>query len=282
MLNAVLSRCPSRLGLVLLIGVVAGCAVPPRIQKSFLTTIPKSDAIRIVNTNAAKISATLRAVGTVDGIATGAGGRTRSFHLDGVLFYLAPRNLRFDLKSLGERQMLIGSNAEGYWLFSAEDKQFRCGATVEELHLPSEIPVAPDQLVEALGLGGISKNGDPADDLAGPVQRIEGDYQQLIFLSTGSDSAVLEKEYWLDRSPPRLIRRVLFRGPEGDVRMNSLLDDYRPLDEGGPLLPHSMTAEWPVEGTSLRFRISKWTLHPQIDPDGPQFATPAECDSNRT
>jgi hypothetical protein len=244
-----------------------------------LTTVSKYDAIGIVNSNAAKMSGTLRAVGTVDGNSTDLDGRTRSFHLDGVLFYLAPCNLRFDLKSLGERQMLLGSNAHGFWFFSAEDKRFRCGRTVDELDLPAEIPVAPDEMIEALGLGGIHRS----EELIGPVQRVDGDYQQLIFLSGAADnSTVLEKEYWLERSGPRMIRRVLFREPEGDVWMTSLLDDYRPVDAGGLLLPHSMTAEWPIEGTTLRFRISKWTLYPKIGPDGPQFATPPECDPNRT
>lgn len=278
MLSARLFSLRYHVGLVLFVAVFAGCVGPQPIARSMLTTLPKSEAIRIVNSNSAKVSATLRAVGSVDGSATDPNGRSRSFHLEGVLFYLAPRNLRFDLKSFGERQLLLGSNADGYWFFSAEDKRFRCGETVEELDLPSEIPVAPDQMIEALGLSGIPRSSG----LAGPVQRVDGEYQQLIFVSAAAgETAVLEKEYWLERSAPRMIRRVLFRQPDGDVWMNSRLDDYRPLDEGGPLLPHSMTAEWPVEGTTLRFRISKWSLHPQISPDGPQFATPAECDANR-
>lgn len=264
--------------LILAVASIMGCQRPQPTPPSQHETVPAEEAIRLVNTNAAKISGTLRASGTVDGSAIDANGRSRSFHLDGVLFYLAPRNLRFDLKSLGERQLLLGSNDEGYWFFSAEDKQYRCGPDVEDLDLPSEIPVTPDQLIEALGLGGIPTFYDSI----GPFQRIDGDFQQLIFIAAlGLEAGNVQKEYWLDRSTPRLIRKVLFRGPDGDIQMNSNLDDYKTGAAEGLLLPHSMTAEWPVEGTILRFRISQWSLHPQIGPDGPQFATPAECETAR-
>lgn len=250
-----------------------GCARPTAAPIR-LEVIPKTEAVRIVNANAALISGTLRAVGSVDGQFTNANGSRRSFHLDGVLFYLAPRNLRFDLKSLGERQLLLGSNAQGYWFYSAEDKRYRCGANLADLDLPDEIPVTPDQMIEALGLGGIPKSSDGV----GPVQRIEEEFQQLVFITTsGRGEPVLEKEYWLDRASPRLIRRVLFRDAEGSIQMDSRLDDYQLLGASGPRLPQSMSAIWPENGSTLRFRINQWSLFPQIRPDSPQFATPQEC-----
>ena len=59
--------------------------------------------------------------------------------------------------------------------------------------------------------------------------------------------------------------------------MEALLDDYRPLSPGGPLLPHSMTADWPDTGAHMRFRVSRWTQFGDIGPDDIQYATPREC-----
>lgn len=253
--------------------LLPGCA-PKASPPVRLQVLPKADAIRIVNENTARIAGTLRATGSVDGYFSDANGKRRSVHLDGVLFYLAPQYLRFDLKSLGERQVLLGSNAAGYWFYSAEDKSYHCSEHGRSFDLPTEIPVAPDQMIEAFGLQGIPQSSEAI----GPVQRVEGEYQQLVFLvEDEAGSPFLEKEYWLDQAPPRLIRRVLFRNPEGVLQMHSLLDNYRVLGPGGPLLPFEMSAEWPENGTQIHFRISQWRLVPQVVPGGPQFATPAEC-----
>src|SRR3972149_5050597 len=80
-----------------------------------LDLIPTRDAAQIVNANAAKIKGTLRASGSVDGYFTTPEGRRRNYHVDGTLFYLAPRYFRFDLKSIGDRQILLGSNDQYYW-----------------------------------------------------------------------------------------------------------------------------------------------------------------------
>ena len=89
---------------------------------------------------------------------------------------------------------------------------------------------------------------------------------------------LIEKEYWLDRRPPRLIRRVIFRDAEGVVSMTSELSDYRPLPGAGPSLPYSMVAEWPKEGARMEFDVGKWELVPQVRSGGPQFTTQPECE----
>ena len=234
-----------------------------------LDPIPTREAVGIVNANAAKITATLRASGSVDGYFTASNGRRRNYHVDGTLFYLAPCYFRFDLKSLGERQILFGSNEEYFWVYSKEDGSYYCGHQGRDEELPTEVPVRPEQLIEALALAPIhvlsleGLEGVDADSAA-PNPDTQGRFQA-------------RKEYRIDRDSPQFIRRVLFRDAEGVVTMQSSLDNYRPLFPGGPVLPGSMIADWPTARAHMRFRVDKWTLVEQVRPGGPQFATPPEC-----
>ena len=77
----------------------AGGCRSPASRMAPLDPVPMAEAARLVNDNNAKITATLRATGSVDGRFTLPDGRTRRYHVDGVLFYLAPHYLRFDLCS---------------------------------------------------------------------------------------------------------------------------------------------------------------------------------------
>ena len=256
------------------LGAVAGCQAPLK-PPVLADPIPMRDAVAVVNANAAKIRATLRAAGSVDGYFTNPDGRRMSYHVEGVLFYLAPCYLRFDLKKLGDRQFLFGANAEQFWLYSKEDDRYYCGWRNAPEDMPAEMPVRPDQLIDALGLTPIPEG--VAGSSAALVQRVEDDCQQVLFLDSDGGQPVLVKEYWLDRAPPRLVRRVVFRDFDGVLEMQSQLDDYRPLAGDGPLLPHVMTAAWPTVGARMRFQVSKWAPVEQVVPGGPQFAVPPDC-----
>jgi len=248
-------------GSVLVVGCHGGSA--PR--GPILPPLPPNEAVQIVNENAGRIGATLRASGDVDGHMR-VEGRKRSFHADGVLFYLAPRYLRFDLKSLGQRRVLFGSNPGQFWFCNEEDT-CQCGTHTSGDEVDTQVPVRPAEIIEALGLAGMA-DGAPA----AAKDSIDGQYQKVA-LASGR----FTKEYWLDRVSPRLIRRIVFRDRAGVVRMESALDDYRQLAGGGPWLPHTMTADWPTTGARLRFRISKWSVASEVGPGGPQFSPPAEC-----
>ena len=247
--------------------------------------IPLPEAAALVNGNIDRIDATLRAVGSVDGHATVPGKGRRTYHLDGVLFYLAPRSFRFDLKSFGDTQILIGSNEDAYWCFSKMDEQTVCGRHGIEADLPEGIPARPDQLIDALGLTPVPVPGaDPStDEPDSPnrtrvVQRVVEQSQELLFLvHDRSGRLVIEKEYWVDRHPPHLVRKVIFRDGDGVVEMESSLDDYRQLGQDGPLIAHLMTAEWPKLGAKMRFDIRQWTTVLQVARTAIQFATPPEC-----
>ena len=236
--------------------------------------ISMPSAVRIVNANTQRVTGTLRATGFVDGQSVLTDGRVVSYHLDGILFYLAPTYVRFDLKSFGDRKFLLGCNAESFWVYEKETGEYQCNAHGEDDEFSDAIPIAPNQLVDALGLNPIPTGG--AGD--NRVQRIVDDYQQILFLERDDSGAiVLQKEYWLDRRAPGLIRRVVFRDPYGAVEMDSSLDDYRALGHEGPMLPHSISADWPAKKASMRFRVSKWRFVETVGPQSIQFKAPPAC-----
>lgn len=260
--------------LVMALGL-PGCQTPPTAPSRALPALSMIEAIRIPDANTARITKTIRATGAVDGHFTHE-GRRRSYSLDGVLFFLAPEFVRFDLKKLGDRQLLFGSNEEQFWIYNKQDKAYACWGHNERERLPEEMPIRPDQIADALGLRliGDLHTAEETDIF----QRIVEDSQQiLVVLRDAAGRLMLEKEYWLDRFAPRLVRRVVFRDAEGNIELTSTLGDYRPIEKNGPLLPYEMEAEWPRTQARMRFRVSKWSEIPQVGPSGPQFATPKEC-----
>ncbi|MCH8150492.1 MAG: hypothetical protein IH987_21360 [Planctomycetes bacterium] len=256
--------------------LVGGCPPPARVAP--FDPVPMRQALYVLNENAAAIRGTLRATGSVDGFMTDDGGRKRGFHVDGVLFFLSPSFLRFDLKKFGDRQILFGSNEDAYWVFMKDGESWYCGEHDKPGRLPPEVPVKPAQLVDALGLNPV-QIGAGSQRLRSPIQRVTEFFQQILFLEHDERGRlVLVKEYWLDRYPPRLVRRVIFRDGDGVVEMDSRLDDYRRLEAGGPLLPRVMTADWPQSGAQIRFRIDKWKRFEEIKRDAMQFKVPRACD----
>ncbi len=255
---------------------IGGCPPPERIEP--FDPVPMRQALHVLNENAAAIQGTLRATGSVDGFFTDEGGRKRRFHVDGVLFFLSPSFLRFDLKKFGNRQVLFGSNDVAYWVFMKDGESWYCGDHDAPGRLPPNVPVKPAQLVDALGLNPVPIRAGDAR-LHSPIQRVTESHQQVLFLEYNETGRlIVEKEYWLDRYPPRLVRRVVFRDGDGVVEMDSRLDDYGPLKTGGPLLPRVMTADWPQARAQIRFRIDKWKRFEQIKQDAIQFKIPRACD----
>lgn len=253
---------------------VSGCLKP--VKAPVLNPIPMYDAIAIVNDNAGRISGTLRAIGHVDGTARTAKGRTVSFNLDGTLFYLAPTFVRLDLKHLGQRKLLLGMNAADYWYYDGEKDEYQCRRLGQQSPSDPPMPLSPTQLIEAIGLGPIGMAGAKGN-AARPVQRVVADYQQILWLDSSSGGGVLQKEFWLDRRAPRLVRRVVFRDAQGNVEMESELSDHRALPPGGAILPYVIETRWPKTDARLRFRVTRWELHEGIGTDAIQFATPSAC-----
>jgi hypothetical protein len=103
------------------------------------------------------------------------------------------------------------------------------------------------------------------------------DHQQLIYFARRPDGdEYIEKEYWLDRHPPFLIRRIVFRDSDGRVAMSSELDKFRPVGEQGALLPHEIRLSWPLDDAATTFRIARWREMPDMTPQHRAFISPRD------
>lgn len=264
---------------ILVLFAAAGCSQHQSYRHSPpLPPLAMPDAIAVVNENASRIHGAMRATGNADGHFIKARGGRASYHVDATLFYMPPQYLRFDLKKLGDRQFLFGSNDQYYWVYSKADDQYECHPhSMGSSATGSTVQAA--QLADALGLSPITglslaTDGSGAAHAGQPVQRVTGDMQQILVPGSGRTA---EREYWLDRRAPRLIRRVIFRDAQGRVVLESSLDDYRPLSPGGPQVPYKVQARWPADDADIRFNVSQWSPADDVTGSGPQFATPREC-----
>jgi len=268
-----------RVSLCALALMMVGCPAQPKISLAPAPPRPLFEVASLVNENAHIIKNTLRARGVVDGYFTSPKGQLRNYHVDGTLFYLPPSYLRFDMKKLGSRMLLVGSNETHYWVDSQEDENFFCGKHDQQDDLPKDLPISPSQLIEAIGLtalpydAGLSSTGSC-------IQRIVQDYQQVLFIRDGANGTpIIKKEYWIDRRAPYLVRKVIFRDQDGQVEMESSLSKYRRLSENGSWLPHVLEVSWPKAKARLQFHIRQWKQFKTVTPTSPQFVTPEKCDS---
>ncbi|MHC5111204.1 MAG: hypothetical protein ACYTHJ_15145 [Planctomycetota bacterium] len=254
---------------------VVGACVPPDQPIRPGPTIPLDDAVKIVNNNVDRIQGALRAVGVIDGEYADDRGRVTRFSLDATLFFLEPLCLRMEMKKLGNRQLLAGSNLTNYWVDNRIEERLDCGRHGDRNE--RMLPIQPRKLLDALGLSRISRGLARPGEVA-QIQRVHGDFQQLIFIEEDrTRQRKIAKEYWLDRFAPRLIGKVVFRDSEGRLEMESSLGDYRPLDDDGPVLPHLMEVTWRNPPSSIKFKIRKWSMHEGIDAESKQFATHPDC-----
>lgn len=254
-------------GMVLML---SGCP-PPKALPVWHTM---QDAVAIVEANRALAADGLKAHGSVRGRFADDSGARRHFDLEGRLQLIAPDHMRFVLENaFGGEELQIGMNDAKWWLIAHRpDERYFEGA---RQHDPDSdqpepigtLPLRPESLIECLGLHPLSA--------LGPAHRVVDDYQQLIFVvQTSQEAQFIEKEYWLDRYRPHLIRRIVFRDRHGRVTLSSDLDAYRAVGERGLLLPHRLRLSWPQDDAELTFRIARWREVPTMTTDHPAFVSP--------
>lgn len=260
--------------------LVAGC--PPRNGTMDLPLPPPQPldrTIDLVNRNIARVSETLRALCEVDGEFRDSAGVMRHYNLDGTLFVLPPDHFRFSLKSLGDTRFVMGTNESAFWFLDPKNAENNYCGSVESERYPDDMPIRPDQIVDALALRPLPTMPDAKYLL---VQRVEGPHQQILFIprrpNSGEQHApIIAKEYWIETRAPDRIRRVLFRDDRGAIEMDAQLSDHAPLAPGGPVLPGTIIAHWPRQQAQLRIQIRRWTSVPEVTADSVQFETPPEC-----
>ncbi len=202
-----------------------------------------SAAVARVEANRRLVVAGLKATGSIRLRFVDEDGKRRHFDLQGKLQVVEQTHLRLAMQTiLGRDVVEVGMNDAKWWVWmrEPEDHYYEGAPGESELMVRGALPLRAEQLMESLGLTEL-----PA---VGPAQRVVDEYQQLLFVSTREDGGqVIEKEYWLDRYAPWLIRRIVFRDEEGRVVLSSELDDYRAVGSGGLQLPHSLRLRWPAE-----------------------------------
>jgi hypothetical protein len=185
-------------------------------------------------------------------------GREHVYNLDGNFLFDPPRNLRMDLRpGVGDQVMQIGSNEETYWLWIEPEMGTMWWAKYEHVgrDCGEAMSVRPDQLVAALGVGGLPKIGE---GLIGPALRSGKTHDMLLYLrEKPAGGYALNREYWVERRPPHMVKVVLFRDVLGRISMSAYLDGYRPAWDGGPLEAHEISIIWPREGGKLTMSIGR-------------------------
>jgi hypothetical protein len=203
-------------------------------------------------------------------------GERRNFDCDANLLVIPPRHLRLDLQTLGQTQVLFGSNDELYWLHVVPQVDTYWWGRYDNIELTdvADIPIRPDMIVEALGIVGLMPDTTGTE---GPFQRVAGEHQQLLFVTyDSSGQGRLYKEYWLSRRGDRRIERIIFRDDLGREQMRSQLSDYRPLEGDGPPLAHRVDVRWPERDAHLLLKVRTWKAQPVLTPDHRAFQPPHE------
>jgi hypothetical protein len=184
------------------------------------------------------------------------------YNLEGTLLFDKPQNLRMDLRpSIGEQAIGIGSNTYEYWVWiEPELHAMRWGQ-----HRNSGRPCAgrmtirADQLITAMGMGGLP----PASaGVTGPELKAGKRHDILTYYRQGGQKLV-DREYWVSREAPFLIRVVVLKDTSGRQLMSALLDDYKPMWPNGPLAPHTVSIDWPLDKTHFTMQVGAFK---QIEP----------------
>ncbi len=242
---------------------------PPRTTAAIISTI---------NENAAKLDRALWAAHiNVNARIRDDRKQPHEYNLEGTLLFRAPRDLRIDLRhALSERVMGIGSNESEYWVWIEPDLGLlRWGRHVHaDKPCAEKIPVRPDQLAAILGFGGLPS---PGSDLVGPTRKFGREFDILAYSKrTAADTWQLDREYFIDRKPPNLIRLVAFYDEFGRRVMSALLDDHRLAWEGGPLVPHQINISWPADDGNFNLSALAIEGRTTVSPRAFKRPTPAE------
>ena len=179
-------------------------------------------------------------------------GKSHKYSLNGTLLYREARDLRVDLRpSIGDPVMQIGSNADTFWIWVEPEMQMMRWGKHEHAGKPcaGKMSIRPDQLAASLGLQRLTTN-DPG--LAGPALSAGKDFDKLTYIREAAPRQfVLEREIYVERVPPFMIRVIRFIDARGQETMRANLSDYKRVWENGPLVPHTMVFDWPQDGGRL-------------------------------
>lgn len=239
---------------------------------------PLPEIIRAVNDNAGKLTQALWSNSVhVTARILDRKGKEHIYTFDGSLLFNRPRSLRMDLRhGLGTPVMQVGSNDERYWCWIAPELEQMWWGWHRFAGLPhlKSAAVKPDQMVSALGIGGLP----PIDEnLIGPL-RAFGRESDILYYAAPDDEhgARFVRQYYIDRKPPYQIRLIAFLDEFGRKEMTAYLDDYQPAWEGGPFVARAVSIFWTKDGGKFTIKMDRTTGLPaeKVSPKAFDFPTP--------
>lgn len=248
---------------------VAGC--PPRggpTGQAPPPLLPIGQAVDAVDENVRGITQTLAGSGIdVRGVFHEEGTVRRSSFL-GTLRFLPPRHLYLELNLVAEpAAIVLGSNDEVFWVAVKLGRNELWWGRWADLSpdRAHRMPLSPDMMLAAMGLAPLPR---PEEGLKGPIpQADDGEYYKLLYLASSKGALWIQREYWLDRYPPHLPRAVLFRLPDGRVRMRSTLDRYERVSGSNVYVARQIDVYWPASQDRLSMRLGGLSFKPDIKAD---------------
>lgn len=255
------------------VGCVLFCATGCQPESRPGPVLSMHQALQIVDANQRLRVTGLKARGSAAGHFDD-GGRRRHFDLDAKLQVLPPDHMRFVLAHvLAGDEVEVGMNQAKWWALirRPQEQYYEGGHASAEVSTGGTIPLRATRLMESLGLSALG--------LERAAPRAKDDVQQILYLTSPGapgDPMWIEKEVWLDRHSPRLIRRILFRDVLGRVVLQSELDDYRAVGDGGLRLPHRVQLTWPMRDAVLTLTIDRWREEPSLTPEHRAFVSPRD------
>lgn len=258
----------SRFSRVLLYAALCGCVGCPPPDRGPPPGPPRTKAqiTGTIETNADRLESVLLAKHlSVSAKVSDEKGRPHNYNLEGTLLYKRPRDIRIDLRpGIGDQVMGIGSNDEVFWMWiEPEVGSMRWGhhANVGKPCAASGSSM-PFQLASALGLGLPGEN----EGLKGPSLKRTDQFDVLNYSRVEGEDSISDREYWVDRRAPFMVRKIVFRDTRGKDTVEATLDGYKADYDGAPLAPHKIEVRWLGSNSRLRMEVSSYKAPPEVSP----------------
>jgi hypothetical protein len=202
----------------------------------------------------------------------GAGGRRGAITLSGRMAVSVPRRLKLYLEATGKTLVEVTGNGNDYLVDmpGIGPTRYRGVYDMPLTVVPRRVSMLPDDLAEIWD----QTNLFAAKSL---VLKAYADYWVIEGIRVLEDPprVTIPASFWIKReetsadNPPRIAVYTKF-DPDGDVRCNIRLEDYRavPDTERGIVcfLPHRAQIAYPLERTVINFELSDVELNPQLRP----------------
>lgn len=251
------------------LATLSGC--PAQTTMPLPDPLPRRDAIDAYNRNIAAIPAFRGRVASWEAqFPTPEDDLRHEKELGGALFYRPPASSelppRFYLQADAplKKALVLGSNAEQYWLFS-EWGEFGAWGRYEHLGKPctGDLQIHPLTLLEFCGLRALPVSGPL------PVYKIHPQAAIIEFVRLTPDGYQAQREIQLDRRT-WLPTRITAYHADGHPILTSELSDYHPV--GDAFLPASILVSWPDDDSFIRLRLT--ALKPDPKNRDPLFRRP--------